>query len=274
MGRLEINGNGAAGAPLTRRSHAHWAGAALEPLRNDGLQAGDGGAAGLGWSHTGTPLPLLLLLPPLLPPLPALSVDGDDGSQPVARMTTRFVRVLARDMGARRGQRDSGKTTATAPFPHPMHATPPGPGETVSALAGDLTFVVGLSLGNEVLTAAREADLGQVELVAILLILTSLATATSGWVAVARLWLFGPSPAGDDGRRGLLGFVNVFGGVLQRLLLSTTAQVMTQTVVAAVPLRSVRVLSLCSITTFWVFLSSTLTVGRRDALVATDLKGR
>ena len=153
-------------------------------------------------------------------------------------------------------------------MPHtPMH----GPGTTLSNVAGDTLFFIALGVSRELEDLAAQWQLGHAELVAILLLLNSLLTVLPGWLAVVRTWLWGAHH--DDGTehpsdKGLLGFLGVFGQVAQRLVLGTLAQTMAQGVATAVPLRSVRVITLVGVAVFFVFLSSTLAVARRDAIIA------
>lgn len=149
-----------------------------------------------------------------------------------------------------------------------MHVPGHGPGVALSAVSGDVVFILGMTMGNELLAGAAELDLSQSELVGILMLLNALFVALPTWLAAARkLGPSRPPESHSDRRQGLAEFVALAGALGRRLTIATLSQVLAQTVSTGVPMRSVRVVTLCSTAVFWVFLGAVLATGRRDALI-------
>ena len=137
----------------------------------------------------------------------------------------------------------------------------------LSSLGGDLALVIGLSIGRELLAASAEAQLTQVELVITLLVCNALLLKLPTWLALLRLWAGSPRGGGGGGAggpdKGLIDFVDALLMLTRRLLLAALSQVLADTVSNAIPLRSVRVVSLLTTATFFVFMSSVLSVAKQ-----------
>ena len=151
-----------------------------------------------------------------------------------------------------------------------------GVSQTLSSLGADLTFSVSWSVARELLDGASDSQLGEDELIAIVLglsvVLTALPKAlVSASREVPKLWRWArnarPAPAsaapkGPAEGSGLLAFLAVFVSIAQRISISLVVQLLAANVRTRQPLRSVRILTLLSVAVFFLFLESTATVGR------------
>ena len=151
-----------------------------------------------------------------------------------------------------------------------------GTADTLSALGGDLTFSVSWSVASELLDAAREAQLGEAELIAIVLGLSVILSALPDGLRiarseVARIW----APASKDSQNapstaeqrsgessGIAGFMGLFVNIFQRISVSIVVQLLAANVRSQQPRRIARVLSLLTVAVFFLFLESTAAVGR------------
>jgi len=148
-----------------------------------------------------------------------------------------------------------------------------GATDALSALGGDLTFSVSWSVASELLDAAREAQLGEAELIAIVLglsiVLSALPAGLSiARVEVARFWaiMTGKPLTNCNGGAaevsGIFAFMGLFVNIFQRISVSIVVQLLAANVRAQQPLRVVRVLTLLTVAVFFLFLEATATVGR------------
>ena len=146
--------------------------------------------------------------------------------------------------------------------------------DALSSLGADLTLAISLSISRELLDAAAEEQLQQTELVGIVLALTVILSALpmvfeGARNEVARLWGAGVARdcneelASTHATNDIGAFCALFVRVAQRISASTSVQLVAQTVTTTQPLRSVRLLSLASVTVFFVFVETTATLGRR-----------
>lgn len=148
-----------------------------------------------------------------------------------------------------------------------------GATDALSSLGGDLTFSVSWSVASELLDAAKEAQLGEAELIAIVLglsiVLSALPTgvafahseALKLWRAVARTHPLGDArPAAPSS--GIISFLGLFVSIFKRISVSIVVQLLSANVRAKQPLRLVRVLALLTVAVFFLFLEATATVGR------------
>ena len=154
-----------------------------------------------------------------------------------------------------------------------------GVSQTLSSLGADLTFSVSWSVARELLDGASDSQLGEDELIGIVLglsvVLTALPTVIGAVVSEApRLWRWALSikpappsapPKGPTEGSGLLAFLAVFVSIAQRISISLVVQLLAANVRTHQPLRSVRILTLLSVAVFFLFLESTATVGRVTA---------
>ena len=151
---------------------------------------------------------------------------------------------------------------------------PPAASESLSALGGDLTLSVAFAIANELLAAAKDAELSDAELIGVVLSTSIVLTAVPNavWLArteVAALWskrcggkdTHSPDPDVELSS-GMLSFIALFVRVAQRISMSICVQLVAANVTTQQPLRVVRVLTLLGVAVFFVFLESTATIGR------------
>lgn len=146
--------------------------------------------------------------------------------------------------------------------------------QTLSSLGADLTFSVSWSVARELLDGASESQLGEDELIGIVLgvsvVLTALPKVLMSLSAeLPRFWRWATNtpPPSDVATlptegSGLIAFIGVFVSIAQRISVSLVVQLLAANVRSQQPLRSVRILTLLSVAVFFLFLESTATVGR------------
>ena len=146
-----------------------------------------------------------------------------------------------------------------------------------SALGSDLTVSISFSVALEFVGAAREQQLADDELtailVAIVIALTSLKSFTDAQIAraLARECEIVKRSKGDgddvvvisDGNRGVLEFASLLLSILQRIGLSVSIQVLSLSVRAAQVSRWSRILTLLGVVSFFIFLESAAMSRRR-----------
>jgi hypothetical protein len=158
--------------------------------------------------------------------------------------------------------------------------TSPTASDALSALGGDLTLSISFAVAHELLDAARDAELGEAELIGIVLSTSIVLSALPNVLWLARTevvvaygtWLYNSGkttvrpmtrPNPNDGEvSGLLAFLALFVRVAQRISMSICVQLIAANVQVQQPLRVVRVITLLGVAVFFVFLESTATVGR------------
>jgi hypothetical protein len=127
----------------------------------------------------------------------------------------------------------------------------------IESLAPDLTFAVAFAVSGELLAWAEEASVSADEVVAVLLVLS---------VVLGSLKPLSDKLLGKpDSPRGLRGFAETCLAIANRISGSTLVQLLAASVRSASPLRSVRVVSLLSIATFFLFLGGVSGLDRRPA---------
>lgn len=146
-----------------------------------------------------------------------------------------------------------------------------------SALGSDLTVSISFSVALEFVGAAREAQLGDDELTAILVAIVIALTSIKGFVdskiarALAKERLIVNNSKGDEnvvgdtdeGRRGVLEFASLLLSILQRIGLSVSIQVLSLSVRASQVSRWSRILTLLGVVAFFVFFESAAVTRRR-----------
>lgn len=150
----------------------------------------------------------------------------------------------------------------------------PSASDALSALGGDLTLSISFAVARELLDAAKEAQVGEAELIGIVLTVSIVLSALPNalWLArteVAAAWSLAqgkvprivPNPS-DAESSGLLAFLALFVKVSQRITMSICVQLIAANVHVTQPLRAVRVFTLIGVAVFFVFLESTATLGR------------
>lgn len=150
----------------------------------------------------------------------------------------------------------------------------PTASDALSALGGDLTLSISFAVARELLDAAKEAQVGEAELIGVVLTVSIVLSALPNalWLArteVSAAWAvsrgrkprFAPDPTAAD-RSGLLAFLALFVKVSQRITMSICVQLIAANVHVTQPLRTVRVFTLMGVAVFFVFLESTATLGR------------
>ncbi len=161
-----------------------------------------------------------------------------------------------------------------------------GAADALSSLGGDLTFSVSWSVATELLDGAREAQLGEAELIAIVLGFSVVLSALPAGLNIARteaarFWAilsarfgkrFGKAGAASPAVNGelkpirdvsgIIAFLGLFVNIFQRISVSIVVQLLAANVRTQQPLRVVRVLTLLTVAVFFLFLEATATVGR------------
>lgn len=150
----------------------------------------------------------------------------------------------------------------------------PTASDALSSLGGDLTLSISFAVANELLDAARDAELGEAELIGIVLSTSIVLSALPNvlWLArteVVAAWAvykgqkppIRPNPNVGE-TSGLLAFLALFVRVAQRISMSICVQLIAANVRVQQPLRAVRVITLLGVAVFFVFLESTATLGR------------
>lgn len=145
----------------------------------------------------------------------------------------------------------------------------------IGSLGSDLAFAVSFAIAGEVLEAASEGGVADDELIAALLAVTIVASALPR--ASHLVWELAStrgkkSKIVEDGAKeadlpkeaddGLKQFLSLLLTMVQRILMSVAVQLLANTARAREPLRSVRIVSLFSVSTFFVFVSGASHVGR------------
>ena len=144
----------------------------------------------------------------------------------------------------------------------------------LGSLGSDLAFAVSFAVAGEVLAAASENNIADDELIAGLLAVTIVASALPR--ASHLVWELAAargkkSKIVEDGAKeadvpkeadGLKQFLSLLLTMVQRILLSTAVQLLANTARAREPLRTVRIISLISVSVFFVFVSGTSHVGQ------------
>lgn len=148
-----------------------------------------------------------------------------------------------------------------------------GPSEALTALGSDLAFSVSFAIARELRDQAVESNISQVELVAVVIILTIALDRVPGAVealvaGVRRLWrrfrskssstalATSKSSSGASTTQRIADFLRLFVDISRRIATSLLIQLVANAIVSREPLRASRVVSLLTITIFFVFLQS------------------
>lgn len=144
----------------------------------------------------------------------------------------------------------------------------------LGSLGSDLAFAVSFAVAGEVLAAASENNVADDEVIAGLLAVTIVASALPR--ASHLVWELaatrgkkskivedgGEEDLAKEGDNGLKQFLSLLLTMVQRILLSTAVQLLANTARAREPLRTVRIISLISVSVFFVFVTGASHVGR------------
>jgi len=146
--------------------------------------------------------------------------------------------------------------------------------DALSALSGDLTLSISFAVANEVLEAAKEAELGEAELIGIVLAVSIILSAlpnllwlartevSAAWAVMQRRTPALRAAGAPPPPSGLVAFLAYILRVAQRLSMSICVQLIASNVRTQQPLRAARVITLAGVAVFFVFLESTATLGR------------
>ena len=146
----------------------------------------------------------------------------------------------------------------------------PTASDALSQSSHSLTLSISFAVANELLDAGRDAELGEAELIGIVLAasivlgtLPSVLSLMRTEVAAAWAVAHGRKPCADDTNSGTgsFAFLALFVKLSQRITMSICVQLIAANVRVHQPLRSVRVLTLIGVAVFFVFLESTATIG-------------
>ena len=138
----------------------------------------------------------------------------------------------------------------------------------LGSLGSDLAFSVSFGIGQELLSAAREAQMSEDELVASVLILSIVFTALPRTFRVAtgelrKLGVLDRKARPTDSESGLLQFVSLLVDIAKRIAISLSVQLLAANVRAKQPNRLVRIVSLLSVAVFFLFLEASSSIGTK-----------
>lgn len=131
----------------------------------------------------------------------------------------------------------------------------------LGALASDLAFSVSFSIGRELLESAQESNMTEDELVAAVLVLTVVLSALPKTVSHGiselrgRGWI--SKPVSNEAPQGLSQFVRILIDIARRICVSLAVQLLSANVRTRQTDRAVRIVSLISISVFFLFLEAT-----------------
>lgn len=140
--------------------------------------------------------------------------------------------------------------------------------DALSHLGADLSVSISFTVANEFIGAAREAQVGDDELVAILVTVVVAVTSLRGTVdrlskritsGAKKRALESGSVVDVEDSRGILEFILLMLSIVQRIALSVSVQVLAVSVRANQPSRLVRVTTLLGVVVFFVFFESAAT---------------
>lgn len=123
---------------------------------------------------------------------------------------------------------------------------------SLSAVGADLSVSVSFSVASELVDAAREAQIGDDELVAILVAFVVILSTSQRSVLKFSKWLSSKLRTESE-QRGIVDFSLLLIDIAKRIALSLTVQVLALSVRANQPSRLVRILSLLSAVSLFIF---------------------
>lgn len=139
---------------------------------------------------------------------------------------------------------------------------------TLSSLGSDLTFSVSFAIAQELRDQAVETDISRVELIAVMTLLTiALDRAPDALQAIVRgarhlrvKWCGGnpskPASKQKASAQKVVDFFRLFVDISRRISASLLVQLVANAISTNEPLRASRIVSLLTITIFFVFLQS------------------
>lgn len=139
---------------------------------------------------------------------------------------------------------------------------------TLSSLGSDLTFSVSFAIARELRDQAVETDISQVELIAVMTLLTiALDRAPQALRAIVdsirylRIAYFGYKRLSKNSNQNasaqkVIDFFRLFVDISRRISASLLVQLVANAISSHEPLRASRIVSLLTITIFFVFLQS------------------
>ena len=134
----------------------------------------------------------------------------------------------------------------------------------LGSLGSDLAFSVSFGIGNELLEAAREAQMSEDELIASVLVLSIVFAALPRTLRITlselRSWRCMKVLAFDKDS-GLAAFATLLVDIARRIAISLSVQLLAANVRAKQPNRAVRVVSLLSVAIFFLFLEASSSIG-------------
>ena len=137
--------------------------------------------------------------------------------------------------------------------------------DAIGALGSDLAFSVSFGIAGELLAAAQDAQLGDDELVGIVLTLSVVLGAIPKGLLIAYKEVSNVVGVeiGNRNSSELLNFLNLLIDVARRISISITVQLLSANVRSKQPQRAVRIVSLLTIAVFFLFLEATSSLGKR-----------
>jgi len=139
---------------------------------------------------------------------------------------------------------------------------------TLSSLGSDLTFSVSFAIANELRDQAVETDISQVELIAVMTLLTialdrapdALQAIGAGARHLRTRWCGGKTIKRPSNQKAsaqkVIDFFRLFVDISRRISASLLVQLVANAISTHEPMRASRIVSLLTITIFFVFLQS------------------
>ncbi len=143
----------------------------------------------------------------------------------------------------------------------------------LTSLGSDLAFSISFAIASELLAAASEAEVAEDELVAAVMLISIILTAVPRSLGIAWTHLTKMKMCSSLARKnessekakpddsGLTAFLKLLIGLGQRIAVSVAIQLLAANARQRQPLRSVRIVTLLSVTVFFLFISGSASAG-------------
>lgn len=136
-------------------------------------------------------------------------------------------------------------------------------GGAIDYIASDLSFTISYSIARELLDMAHEADMTDDALVALIIVVGIVLNTVPRTFTMAQRMLTSRTRkqiAGDFKKKSVLTFLVRFLKIAERIVLSITIQLIAGSARSEQPVRAQRVLTLTSVSLFFLFLEGTSNV--------------
>lgn len=136
-------------------------------------------------------------------------------------------------------------------------------GGAIDYIASDLSFTISYSIARELLDMAQEADMTDDALVAFIIVVGIVLNTVPRTFTMAQRMLTSRTRrdiANDFKKKSVLAFLVRFLKIAERIVFSITIQLIAGSARSEQPVRAQRVLTLASVSLFFMFLEQTSTV--------------